>query len=67
VETAVHEHKVPYWVPDARCTACGHRTGNCSGDAPRQTRELPAILWPFEIAGRLEARIRGRLARKGRL
>ncbi len=54
------------WRPDDRCTACTHRTGRDSR-AARQTRELPVILWPFEVAGRIEARIRGRLARRGRL
>jgi hypothetical protein len=60
-------HQAIYWNPDARCTGCGHRTVTCHGDPPGQTRALPAILWPFEIGGRAEARLRGYLARKGRL
>lgn len=49
-----------------RCARCGHRRGT-RASPPRQTRELPVILWPFEIVSRIEARIRGWLARKGRL
>lgn len=49
-----------------RCTQCGHRQP-CCGEPPEATRELPAVLWPFEISGRAEAVIRGHLIRKGRL
>jgi hypothetical protein len=52
------------WVPDWRITGNGHRAGP---EPPVATRELPVILWPFELTGRLEARIRGRLDRTGRL
>jgi hypothetical protein len=53
---------------DRRCTWCGHRRAFTEADPePRQTRELPAVLWPFEIAGRIEAVLRGYLARKGKL
>lgn len=60
-------HRTLYWTAAPRCTSCGHRQADAAGRAPRQTRELPAVLWPFEIAGRIEARIRGRLSQKGRL
>ena len=60
-------HRAPYWTAAPRCTGCGHRQADANGTPPRQTRELPAVLWPFEVAGRIEARIRGRLARTGRL
>ena len=58
-------HHVPYWNPDARCTGCGHRTFTRWDGIPAATRELPVILWPFELAARAEARLRGLLARKG--
>jgi hypothetical protein len=47
------------WQPEPRCTRTGHRVAR-DGVPPRQTRELPALLWPFEVAGRLEARLRRR-------
>jgi hypothetical protein len=65
--TARHEHQTWFWNADARCTDCGHRTYTSFGEPVRNTRELPAILWPFELTARLEARIRGHLARRGRL
>jgi hypothetical protein len=52
------------WVPDWRSTRTGHRTGP---EPPGQTRDLPVILWPFEVISRIEARVRGRLDRAGRL
>jgi len=61
-----HVHGAARWKPEPRCAGCGHRVMR-EGIPPRQTRELPAVLWPFEVAGRIEARIRGRLARTGRL
>jgi hypothetical protein len=63
------DHRTPYWTAAPRCTGphCGHRQAAAPGQPPRQTRELPAVLWPFEIAGRIEARVRGWLARAGRL
>lgn len=54
------------WEPEPRCTGCGHRVMHL-GRAPRETRTLPAVLWPFEIAARIEALLRGRLTRSGRL
>lgn len=51
----------PRWLPLPRCTRCGH---NASTPAeywvPRQTREIPARFWLFELLGRLEARMRRR-------
>ena len=59
--TARHDcdHQAPYWAADARCTRCGHRTFTRWDGIPAPTRELPAILWPFELAARIEARLRG--------
>jgi hypothetical protein len=54
------------WHPEKRCTRTAHRIATL-GCVPRQTRELPVILWPFELSSRIEARIRGRLHRTGRL
>jgi hypothetical protein len=50
------------WQPEPRCTKTGHRAGG-PGTEPAQTRTLPPLLWPFEIAGRLEARLRRRYRR----
>lgn len=63
-------HNAPRHLPDWRCTkrGCGHRVCEADGTTPpRQTRELHPALWPFELISRAEARLRGRLARKGRL
>ena len=65
-------HRAPYWTAAPRCTGCGHRQADANGTPPRQTREYlrSPWTWPltaFEVAGRIEARIRGRLARTGRL
>lgn len=62
------EHRChTWWIPAPRCFGCGHRVPGPDETAPRQTRELPAVLWPFELAARGEARLRGYLIRKGRL
>jgi hypothetical protein len=49
-----------------RCTWCGHRQP-CCGEPPAATRDLPPVLWPFELAGRAEAIVRGHLIRRGKL
>jgi hypothetical protein len=55
-----HEHGPDCaWQPEPRCTRTGHRIAR-DGVPPRQTRELPVLLWPFELAGRIEARLRQR-------
>lgn len=54
-----HCHSAP-WKPDTRCTGCGHRIAS-SGNGPCRTRELPVLLWPFELAARIEARLRRKL------
>lgn len=61
----MHVH-VSRWHAEPRCTGCGHRVMR-EGVRPRQTSELPWVLWPFEIAGRIEAVVRGRLAKRGKL
>lgn len=63
--SCTHQH--PYWNPAPRCAGCGHRQADSLNRPPARTRELPAVLWPFEIASRIEARLRGRLARRGKL
>lgn len=47
------------WEPEPRCTTTGHRVGT-AGRAPVQTRELPVRFWLFELAARVEARLRRR-------
>jgi len=59
------------WRAEPRCTDCGHRVMR-EGILPYRTREYlrSPWTWPlalFEIAGRTEAVVRGRLAKKGRL
>ena len=54
------------WFAEGRCVKAAHRI-ETAGRAPCQTRSLPPVLWPFEIAGRIEARLRGWLHRNGRL
>lgn len=66
------QHQSPYWNADTRCSACGHRTVTSRSELPRRTREYlrSPWTWPlilFEITGRLEARLRGNLAREGKL
>jgi hypothetical protein len=52
------------WEPEPRCTVTGHRieTGT---RVPVQTRELPARFWLFELAARVEARLRLRYLGRG--
>jgi hypothetical protein len=52
------------WKPDHRLYSTGHRFRTYYGLEPEQTRELHPVLWPFELAGRAEARIRGMLIRR---
>lgn len=66
-----HVHLSPRWCAEPRCTGCGHRVMR-EGTRPARTREYLRSPWtwpliPFELASRTEARIRGYLARKGRL
>lgn len=67
---STHPHEPQPWTAAPRCTACGHRIDQ-DGVLPRQTREYlrSPWTWPlviFELAGRGEARLRGRLQRSGR-
>jgi hypothetical protein len=39
-----------------RCIVCGHRVRNTGGSPVRETRTLPARLWPWELIGRWRAR-----------
>jgi hypothetical protein len=66
-----HVHLSSRWHAEPRCTGCGHRVMH-EGARPAGTREFlrSPWTWPlvlFEITGRIEARIRGRLNRTGRL
>lgn len=47
------------WHPEPRCTRTRHRIAR-DGIPPRQTRELPVLLWPFELTARIEAWLRRR-------
>jgi hypothetical protein len=61
-----NDHRPLAWNPEPRCVRCGHRVPR-DGARPRRTRDLPVVLWPFELAARAEAVIRGSLLRKGKL
>jgi hypothetical protein len=54
------------WAPERRCTVTSHRI-TTAAHTPHPARELPVILWPFEITARIEARLRGWLHLSGRL
>jgi len=61
------DHQLPCWNPDMRCMGCSHRVATLFGDEPTETRQLNPVLWPFEVAGRAEAIVRGWLIRHRRL
>lgn len=46
-------HEQGAWQPWPRCLDCGHRIPDL--EVPR-TRDLDALLWPYEIAGRMAVR-----------